>query len=607
MPSTIATPPKTSFIFHVGISGHRLLSQEESQAASEAIAEILETIDNTVQKHLNRASHLFTSERPVLRCISPLAQGADQLMAHRALQRGYELFTPLPFPQDVYLQDFPSAPAKAEFTALLEQSSAVFELDGSRLRPEEAYRQAGLLVLEHSDLLVVVLDENRTPTGIGGTAEIAAEAEHRGIPTVVIDPSKNAAIRLGLHEKSASWAENLTNTIIALIDPGSGDMMSSPTPTRSLAEKYFKEQWPTKNILGSVAALFENLIAGTLSTPNWASPSLESCKKKLEDTGNKMGTEAFSQQAHQVDSSLVKHYIWADQLALYYGSRYRSFAILRYLTSGVLLLGLILGFYSTHFNALGFILQVMGFGIILFLSYRNEQQEFHKKFLDYRYLAEHFRHSRYLALLGRVMPTARPAPFNKESASSWVNWHYRNIIREIGLVSAKVDSDYVQRFKTIFMDSELLEKQDLRGQISYYSAKKLKYKIIAHRLEKIAVLLFWLGLGAIVLRAFLYLLSPTSLGDWILSARKLCNMASFIVPAIAPIFFGLKSQGEYDRIATRYAAMENELCLMRDSLDQTPVLTSWRLGQMAEEAATRMVDEVSDWRLIVRSKKIRAY
>ena len=70
----------------------------------------------------------------MLRVISPLAEGADRLVAKEAIALGFELQCPLPFTREEYQRDFESAQSRQEFCALIALATAVLELDGSRER-----------------------------------------------------------------------------------------------------------------------------------------------------------------------------------------------------------------------------------------------------------------------------------------------------------------------------------------------------------------------------------------------------------------------------------------------------------------------------------------
>ena len=150
----------------VGVSGHRNLQDLEivSNAVDEALREILAAFgDNSLQ------------------VISPLAEGADRLVAWRAMANySVCLIVPLPLEMSDYMLDFNSRASRSEFSTLIAQADRVFELPEAETR-EAAYLASGMYVLDHSDVLIAVWD-GEPARGTGGTAEIVAEARRRGMP-----------------------------------------------------------------------------------------------------------------------------------------------------------------------------------------------------------------------------------------------------------------------------------------------------------------------------------------------------------------------------------------------------------------------------------------
>ena len=150
----------------VGVSGHRNLPDLEivSNAVDEALREILAAFgDNSLQ------------------VISPLAEGADRVVAWRAMANySMRLVVPLPLELSEYMLDFDSITSKSEFITLLEQADQVFELPPEDTR-EACYLAAGMYVLDHSDVLIAVW-YGEPARGRGGTAEIVMEARERGMP-----------------------------------------------------------------------------------------------------------------------------------------------------------------------------------------------------------------------------------------------------------------------------------------------------------------------------------------------------------------------------------------------------------------------------------------
>jgi hypothetical protein len=133
-----------------------------------------------------------------LQVISPLAEGADRLVARAAIEEGATLVAPLPFPRQVYVKDFDDAASRADFFALLDQAIEIIELDGRRGGKAErsaAYAAVGAWVANECDILIAVWD-GREASGEGGTAEVVERARRLGRPVLWLPTGMTNAANL---------------------------------------------------------------------------------------------------------------------------------------------------------------------------------------------------------------------------------------------------------------------------------------------------------------------------------------------------------------------------------------------------------------------------
>jgi hypothetical protein len=189
----------------IGVTGHRKLADEARLAAK--IDAVLDEI--TAQPPGERASQEAAGSRPRshgtglpmaigrgegrnetpvrLVALSPLAEGADRLVAERVLAReGSELEVVLPLDEVDYEADFKTDASRAEFRALLARARTVHWMSRAPSR-NEAYAAAGRYVVDHCDVMIAVWD-GRAANGPGGTADIVAYARERGTRLVMIQP-----------------------------------------------------------------------------------------------------------------------------------------------------------------------------------------------------------------------------------------------------------------------------------------------------------------------------------------------------------------------------------------------------------------------------------
>jgi len=146
----------------VGVTGHR-----------DPLIEMLPRLRELVYEELKKLKEQFPEAQPIL--IDSLAAGADCLCAEEALSLGYRLVCPLPVEKEIYQKDF-SAQERAVFDRLLSRADEVFVApwteQGTDTR-DHRFRQAGLYVADHSDVLLALWDGSAAKPGGCGTAEIA--------------------------------------------------------------------------------------------------------------------------------------------------------------------------------------------------------------------------------------------------------------------------------------------------------------------------------------------------------------------------------------------------------------------------------------------------
>lgn len=170
---------------HVGVVGHRPDVFDPRH---------VEQVRGCVRRAL-RHIHTISSN---VKLISPLAEGADRLVAEEALSLGIPLICLLPFARSEYVRDFESARSIDGFDALLRRAERVIELEGNHHNHPE--REAGYAavsdaLLERSDVLLAVWD-GKPARGKGGTANSVKGALNRGIPVIWIDVHPPSDIRL---------------------------------------------------------------------------------------------------------------------------------------------------------------------------------------------------------------------------------------------------------------------------------------------------------------------------------------------------------------------------------------------------------------------------
>jgi len=114
--------------------------------------------------------------------MTALAEGADRLVAEEALKLGLPLSVVLPMPRALYEQDFATAESRAQFSKLCDAAADVFELPlapGSTDRTIEEYgpgrdrqyAQLGVFICAHCHVLMALWDGKENDQ-LGGTSQV---------------------------------------------------------------------------------------------------------------------------------------------------------------------------------------------------------------------------------------------------------------------------------------------------------------------------------------------------------------------------------------------------------------------------------------------------
>jgi hypothetical protein len=230
------------------------------------------------------------------------------------------------------------------------------------------------------------------------------------------------------------------------------------------------------------------------------------------------------------------------------------------------------------------------------LTVFGNQKRWHERWIDYRLLAEQLRQQRYLMALGRVLPSAPGVPayvYDDDPNNSWIQWHFRAIVREAGIVTARFDDSYLNA-ACLFLKSAGVD-----GQVSYHRKN-------AERLERADTFLHGAGsvlFGLAAVAGTLHLLNyvshifdhngPVALG---------LTLITVVGPAFGAALTAIRFQGEFERVIKRSQAMKGQLEQISQELEKCRGTkakpSSNALGEIATRGAQLMTSEVLDWRTV---------
>ncbi|MBN1827487.1 MAG: hypothetical protein JW958_14645 [Candidatus Eisenbacteria bacterium] len=607
-----ALPRRVRKTVRVGVTGHRGLSSTDRAEIKVRTFEILRRIRKAVEgcDPLPGCPELFEKEI-LATVVSPLADGADQIVAEIALDLGYELQSPLPFPADEYRKDFDASPeALARFRSLIARATAVLELCGTRENAGAAYEAVGRVVLEHADILLAVWDGG-DPEGVGGTGQIVREALAARIPVIVVSPDDPGVFHLRISTRANEVTEcppgELEERLLDILFPARDGGSSSAYPEEHYrkqqkeyasfcAEKEIGKRWGRRLIIGRAWGAAWGRFTAPFREGVWREPEPAVLPDQPQ---NKRG------DIDRYRAFLAGHYSWASRLAIHYADLYRSSFLMNYLLgAAAVTLVLLANFIHSH-EVLFLLLELVCIATILLVQRVGRRRRWHLKAVDYRILAELFRQMRYLGPLATSIPFTRlpaHARIQGDLTGTWMNWHFRSVLREAGMVSVSLTSDYRRACR------EMLYREWLEPQKLYHSSIRKNHERLRACLERGGAALFLVTLVACVFHLIAHPVSRALHVELYRFLLPLLTILAASLPAWAAAFHGIESQGELERLTGRSESMEYRLEELLNGFpppgegDEAPSYAD--LLQWAREAAEEMLQEVIDWRVFYRAHGI---
>jgi hypothetical protein len=363
---------------YIGITGHRDIRDEDKPR-------LKQMIKNKIEEKISQCP-----ETPVV-ILTPLAEGADRLAAHAAMECGISYIVPLPMPVDEYRRDFTSPESLDEFDELLAKANLWFELplpDGTDVKElqhnqhkrDDQYYYIGFYIARQSQMLIALWDgiDNKKR---GGTAHIV-NMKRTGLPTA--------------HPHIRQRLKNLqTGPIYHILTPRKG----TPLPSDAYSSKMIFSDYPDQdnNRPEDIDRQFLGHIDAFNRDVKMLAPKLKEKIDQCETT--LLADHDFSRNNEDLRKIARCHAI-ADTMASHFQTR-RFFALKVLLVLAVIAF-MFFQIYVEFWNKPAILLLypvTIGIGALWFL--RAHRKRFEQKHEDYRALSEAFRVQYFLNIVDK--------------------------------------------------------------------------------------------------------------------------------------------------------------------------------------------------------------
>jgi hypothetical protein len=633
--------PRVPLVIRIGASGPLDLHGEGKDLAL-AVNAILtalkryadESANPRFQQRMFADGALSPAE---LRLSCQLAAGFDQMVASAALAIGCKLHIVLPGSRAAFRHDiarnlpgetqavlYETRPGLVLFGVstdtqdpvsqleqLLRGADRVLELDRDDESDDQSlftrsdYAQAGSVILDHSDVVLVAVHDEPFPPFLGSTRWIEQRVEERDLILIRIPVEQPFAAEL-------IWTVDDRREQRRLFVAGSHEI-DSHVFVAALDDR----------LLGPPFALprtrlgwFERRMAAQLD-PEYNAREWD--KRWTLASSDALAQRDLGSALRQIDHDLKPVKVWADHRASAMAELGRGAFIVSALLGVLAVLGALIGIiFPVPFLVYGGkVVEIGCLGAILWFVRRSRRYDWRSQWLSLRQLERFVEQAAWLLLLGRGLVYATPshlAQFQKDDVAKWTNTYFRALIRNSSLPNACFTPDYLKTVHALALQNLVVD------QISYLREEALfqhKSDEVLERWIKTCVLIAGVVTFAYLLAVLARQFLPTPLGMEPLSGETAGHVVAVfaaLLTSAAAALSAMRNHGEYAQIAARFEGASGGLEGIRSKLaarlpnrrlDPPPrPLRSASLASIVRAATDILIQEVQGWRAILQKKEI---
>jgi hypothetical protein len=604
-----AHPVRFPLAFRVGVTGTRDLDVGSLPAVRTAVADVLGTIRQECAAIAAEpwANGVHAVEAGVVRSrltlLSPLAEGADRLVAAEALQSGYDLSVALPFEQAEYERDFPDS--VAEFRSLLDRAEGhVLALDGGRGKDEwRSYEAVGRLVVRNCDALIAIWDDKVPAKGRGGTEDTIRFALRVGLPVWWIDASgKRSPVLIEDDLADRRHRGGLSTDSDARLRRYIKTQLTPPAPpvnnTHGILHRLIGVYlWVARRSFDPLRIFLNEIDPGMRRMWKAHASFMKTLAWRIPQRGG--------EQSEAVDSYWTRVYEPPDRLAKAYAARYRSTYLYVFGLAALALscAALALALETSQREQLITLVaagELVALFLILVLVAWNFLGRWHERWIGYRLLAELCRKQEALATLGWALPalevTRAASPGGAKP--TWINWYFEAAVRAAPLATGSLAG------KQLAEARDTIRATLLAGQIAYHRDRAAESERAASTLLLLGEACFLLTMICVALKLWVLLTTGASEG-----VVLLLGLAAAVLPALSAALFAIRAYAELEVLADQSERMHHLLIALQNRLKMIDLgvpLASQDLGRDLFHLATAMLADVAGWAQLFRMKAVEA-
>jgi hypothetical protein len=572
--------PAASLHLSVGLTAHRDLVPEE---------------EPFLRAQVRAFFRRLQSDFPALplRLMSALAEGGDQLVAEEALALGVELMVVLPMPAAEYERDFATPASLARYHALLARGRVRVlpiapgnDADSIAVRGEARnlqYAQLGMFLSSHCQVLLALWD-GRPSLATGGTAQVVEFHLRNAMPGLSV--TQIAPNLLADDESDLVFHLPCSRRIA-----GAPATQATEAPDAGDA-RAFHPRWLTLDGefdgTGPMPPHYQHVF-GQMQTFNTDATrharGIAAGGVSLLDAGSPEATPAV----REIDALFRA----ADWLAVHFRRRVRSSLLCTHLLAAGMGLCFIL-FSDEHAGRLWIAVFLLMFLAGVAVKQVGRRREWHRKYLDYRGLAEGMRVQLYWRIGGVETPANSSLGYDsflqkQDVDLSWI----RHAMRATGQFRGATRAGDAQALAWVV--SHWVGAGDGSGQLGYYQEgsrrRERAYRLTA-RLGDLALAGGLLGAVALLV------------GDRAMGAAAQAQL--LVAMGLLPLLAGIREAYSYKKadkeLIKQYRFMTRLFESCRERLDRAGSDAETR--QLLRALGSACLEEHAEWILLHRERPL---
>ncbi len=520
-----------------------------------------------------------------LQLINPLAEGSDRLVADIAQELGIELIVPLPMSQVEYEKDFSSPKAVAAFRSTLEQAKVIClsngpgagGVPGSNSERERLFARMGVFISNHSQILLALWD-GKTQGATGGTAGVVNYHLTAVMPGFSV--SEESPNLLADNENDLAY-----HIVCSRDRPGGRPCKDfEPLQTAWVSTHFGREA-------GDNMPLEYEIMLQRLQD---FGRDKERYRATIEKQGSDFLSDAKGLAVPTGIEAISEQYRAADWLAMHFQKRVSHGLIATH--SIAVLMGLAFILYS-EFDGLDvlawFFLVAFLAGFVLFKI--GEKRQWHRKYLDYRALAEGIRVQLFWSLAGVVDVHSAEFAYDNFLQKQDVDLGWiRHVMRNASLLRSG-NQNPPKEWVDWVIEQWVGTSTGGGGQLSYYRKKEVEKTNRFKRTTYLGTLSLWVG---ILIAAVLVIMGADLTGF----QRQVLLVFMGILPLMAGIRDAYSHKKAEKELIKQYRFMKGIFANARRLLDASDDIEFRR--RILKALGNAALEEGAEWILMHRERPL---